>query len=56
MLRGAVVPGILALLAVIAALGCSSAGGLAVSTTSPISQTDCGRTPGVGRGTWRPQL
>jgi hypothetical protein len=55
MRRGGVVPGILALLAVIAAVGCSS-GGLAVSTTSPIPESECGRAPGAARGTWRAQL
>jgi len=52
---GGVAPGVLAFLAVIAAVGCSS-GGLAVSTTSPILESECGRAPGVARGTWRAQL
>jgi hypothetical protein len=48
--------GVLALLVVIAAVGCSSAGDLSAPTTSAIPQSDCGGTPGVGRSTWRPQL
>jgi hypothetical protein len=39
----------------VAAAGCSSSGQLAVSTTSPTSKSECGRTPGTA-GTWRPEL
>jgi len=38
----------------VAVAGCSS-GGLAIPTNSPVTQSDCGRTPGTA-GTWRPGL
>jgi hypothetical protein len=52
--RSVVIPGVLALLAVVVAGGCAS-NGLVTSTTSPTPQSECGRTPGTA-GTWRPQI
>jgi len=40
--------------AAIAAGGCSSSRS-AAPAVSPVSQAECGRTPGTA-GTWRPQL
>src|SRR5215510_2933872 len=45
----------LAAATVVAAAGCSSPGQLAVSTTSPTPQNECGRPPGTA-GTWRTSL
>jgi hypothetical protein len=46
---------VIAASAAMAAGGCSAIPQLAAPTTSPVSQAECGRTPGTA-GTWRPEL
>jgi hypothetical protein len=53
--RNAVICGVLMLVVIgMVAAGCAP-GQLAISTTSPTPQSECGRTPGTA-GTWRPAL